>query len=564
MNQLVLYHHIYKTGGTSIRRLARANYRPEQVVNLDAVARGDPAEWNLDHLAREHHEYYESLPAEKRAAIRCVVGHTVPLLVPAVDDRPVRAFCMLRDPVDRVVSLFRFVERGVARGQGGPGVSMLQKMRDLGWTLKDVYRQLGEGGGDSPELRRVFFPLFNEQVRQVLLAETHPFDVPFERGAELDGCRDRALELLSDRYLVGTQDRFSQSIRMFADAFGWSLAYVPHANVGSSTESAAGIDEETRSLIRAHNGADTELHRHFSEALRSAPATDRVSHLQGRARHLARRGARRARASLRRRSSTPPLGAGPEARHAATPVAGAPTFYPDREASELKAYLGDAYDPSRLRRWEEQLDEEYAGIGDEDLFYRSSEGYLYNLTAFAMTGTKLPYLRALAESLAPGATVLDYGCGIGSDGLFLIEAGYRVAFADFDNPSTRYLRWRLGHRALDARVYDLDREAPPEGFDLVYAFDVVEHVEDPFAFLGELERHAAMVLVNLLGPDPEDTPLHRALPIGGLLDHAARRGLILHRLHHGRSHLILYGTEPAGLLAMARSQMIRLRARVAR
>ena len=32
-------------------------------------------------------------------------------------------------------------------------------------------------------------------------------------------------------------------------------------------------------------------------------------------------------------------------------------------------------------------DEEFAVVGDEDRFYRSSTGYLYNLTAFAMTGT---------------------------------------------------------------------------------------------------------------------------------------------------------------------------------
>ena len=77
--------------------------------------------------------------------------------------------------------------------------------------------------------------------------------------------------------------------------------------------------------------------------------------------------------------------------------------------------------------------------------------------------------------MPPGSRLLDYGCGIGSDGLMLLEAGYRVEFADFDNPSTEYLRWRLEQRGFDAPVHDLDKDVP-DGFDAAYAFDVIEHV----------------------------------------------------------------------------------------
>src|SRR5512143_1865233 len=106
---------------------------------------------------------------------------------------------------------------------------------------------------------------------------------------------------------------------------------------------------------------------------------------------------------------------------------------PQREEAELRAYLGDAFDLDRLQRYQEQLDAEVTEIDDEQRFYETSQGYLYNLTAFAMTGTKLPYLRELVSRVPPGARLLDYGCGIGADGLLLLEAGYRVEFADFDN-----------------------------------------------------------------------------------------------------------------------------------
>lgn len=240
-------------------------------------------------------------------------------------------------------------------------------------------------------------------------------------------------------------------------------------------------------------------------------------------------------------------------------------FDPERELAELRAYLGDSYDDARLRDYERQLDEEFELIGDEAQLYRTSEGYLYNLTAFAMTGTKLPYLQELMRRVPPGSRVLDYGCGIGSDGLMLLQAGYRVEFADFDNPSTRYLRSRLQSRGLDAPIHDLDSGPPPGGFDAAYAFDVIEHVDDPFAFLARMEEQAALVMVNFLEPEPGETELHRELPVAELVRHAADRSLRSYGVHHGRSHLVLYSPGETSGLARLRSRAVlasgRLRAR---
>ena len=230
---------------------------------------------------------------------------------------------------------------------------------------------------------------------------------------------------------------------------------------------------------------------------------------------------------------------------------------PAREQAELEEYLGESFELRRLQQYELELEREFAGCGDEEAFYRSSEAYLYNLTAFAMTRTKLPYLRELVRLIEPGARVLDYGCGIGSDGLALLEAGFEVEFADFDNPSTAYLRWRLARRELSAPVWDLDVEVPGD-FDAAYAFDVIEHVDDPFAFLGELEGRADLVLVNLLEPGPaeREPASHRELPIPALAGHAADSGLRSYRILHGRSHLVAY--EPGRATALGR-----LRGRVA-
>jgi hypothetical protein len=113
-------------------------------------------------------------------------------------------------------------------------------------------------------------------------------------------------------------------------------------------------------------------------------------------------------------------------------------------------------------------------------------------------------------------------------------------------------------------VHDLDKHVP-DGFDAAYAFDVIEHVPDAVAFLEEMEKRAALVEVNLLGPDPGDQDLHHELPIEEILARAARLQLVSYKLLHGRSHLVLYRPQPSGpggrALGRARLAAGRVRAR---
>lgn len=224
-----------------------------------------------------------------------------------------------------------------------------------------------------------------------------------------------------------------------------------------------------------------------------------------------------------------------------------------KELADLRAYLGDRFDHELLVGHERAVDAERDAAPDEATFYRTSEAYLYDLTAFAMSGTKAPYLAELRSVLRPGGSVLEYGCGIGSDGLRLADGGYDVSFADFSNPSTDYLRWRIDRQGWRNPVYDIDRDTLPRGFDVVFSFDVIEHVDDPYAFLATLERHANVVIVNFLEESDDDTDLHRPLPIAALLDYAARRGLLRYRRYHGRSHLVAYRSPGAPAVPRLRS-----------
>ena len=150
--------------------------------------------------------------------------------------------------------------------------------------------------------------------------------------------------------------------------------------------------------------------------------------------------------------------------------------------------------------------------------------------------------------MPPGARILDYGCGIGSDGLLLLEAGYRVEFADFDNPSTAFLRWRLARRGFDAPVHDLDVEVPGR---LRRRVRVRRHRARTGSAppRGEMERRAALVVVNLLEYEPHEQTLHYELPIRAMLRYATRRGLEHYSIHYGTSHLLMYRPGRVGAVA---------------
>lgn len=225
-----------------------------------------------------------------------------------------------------------------------------------------------------------------------------------------------------------------------------------------------------------------------------------------------------------------------------------------RDLHDLESYLGEQFDRGRLADPAQAVADEFAHAESEASFYRTSEAYLYDLVAFSIWGVKAPYLRDLVSFVERGSRILDYGCGVGSDGLRLLEAGFDVEFAEFDNPSARFLSWRLERHGYAAPVHDLDGEVPG-GFDAAFAFDVIEHVDDPFAFLGELERRARLVVVNFIDDEPGGThdPLHRALPLARLLDHAAAHDLVRYRRYHDRSHLVVYRPQRASGVRRLRS-----------
>jgi SAM-dependent methyltransferase len=92
----------------------------------------------------------------------------------------------------------------------------------------------------------------------------------------------------------------------------------------------------------------------------------------------------------------------------------------------------------------------------------------------------------LLAHVAPGARVLDLGCGDGRFGAELRAAGADVVGADVAQEAVR----RARARGVDAVVVPEDGPLPfaEDAFDVVWAGEVLEHVADVVGLLAEVRR----------------------------------------------------------------------------
>jgi ubiquinone/menaquinone biosynthesis C-methylase UbiE len=104
---------------------------------------------------------------------------------------------------------------------------------------------------------------------------------------------------------------------------------------------------------------------------------------------------------------------------------------------------------------------------------------------------RLMHLRAYDEAVshATGRDVLDVGCNTGYGTMRFVPIARRVVGVDVSPRAIEAARVRAsdGHPEV-VLSGGFDLPFPDQTFDLVTSFQVLEHVPDPIAFLGELAR----------------------------------------------------------------------------
>ena len=159
--------------------------------------------------------------------------------------------------------------------------------------------------------------------------------------------------------------------------------------------------------------------------------------------------------------------------------------YLHEKGEPLQDYLDSSH--ALITQWREQLPQTRA---EREQFFRSTPFYLSNLVIWHESGHRPPYVTEALPLLRQlqAQTICDFGCGIGSDGLQFLAAGYEVVFCEFDNPASRFLRWRLQQRQHEAQWIEPGTLHCAGPFDTLWAMDVLDHLTDLQVLIPLLEH----------------------------------------------------------------------------
>jgi len=129
-------------------------------------------------------------------------------------------------------------------------------------------------------------------------------------------------------------------------------------------------------------------------------------------------------------------------------------------------------------------------------FYIKSAYYMDAMATYNAMGKKLRLIEKIykiIKSIKGIKTIVDFGCGIGSDSLFLDKCGYKVIAMDLDSVSLDFTKWRIQKYKKKIKVIAVDKKIPK--CDLILSLDTLEHVFDPYETLKIMIKSKPKILL---------------------------------------------------------------------
>lgn len=230
----ILFVHIPKAAGTTLNRIIDGQYRPAQVFTMPGY---------------RHHqalEEFKALPPGERARYAFVKGH-FPYGLHEIIPRPCTYLTVLRDPVDRVGSLYWFARHLHHHYLHKPIVSGPMSLEDF--FASDL----------SPEI--------DNGMTKMISGEFTP----------CGGCTREHFEmakrnLQGDFSVVALAERFDESLILMRRRFGWSYPFYVRENVTTQRPRHEKPSDRARTIFAERNAWDLALYDYaaalFEEAVR--------------------------------------------------------------------------------------------------------------------------------------------------------------------------------------------------------------------------------------------------------------------------------------------------------
>lgn len=226
----LIFIHIPKAAGNSLNQILHRLYPSEKTLSL----------YGTDDVAN----FYD-LPQEQRDNFALLEGHFLYGLHKYLSQPArYRYITMLREPVDRIVSLYYFILRS-------PDIYLYEAVTSRNMSLLDFAKS-----DITPEL-------YNFQTAALAGGDLLTIDTKNTGLAELERAKQH---LRDDIDAFGLLDRFDASLILYNRFLGWRLRpkelVYSRRNVTAGRPSVHDISPEVRAHIRQINALDCELYEY--------------------------------------------------------------------------------------------------------------------------------------------------------------------------------------------------------------------------------------------------------------------------------------------------------------
>ena len=230
-NETVIFLHIPKTAGTTLRRILENQYAPDEQYSTYPTALQPHASLAaFSHLDEAH-----------RLRIRLLMGH-MPFGLHAFLPQPSRYFTILRDPVERVVSHYYFLHRFPTRNPS-------QQDHTTAMTLQHFVENPMIVEAKNLQTRMISGVMNQEATKT-------------SDEALLTHAKHNLREAFD---VIGLAERFDETLLLLKNAFHWRQVFYVKLNVTRARPQQDGIAPEIRSLIQKNNQLDLDLYRYAQE-----------------------------------------------------------------------------------------------------------------------------------------------------------------------------------------------------------------------------------------------------------------------------------------------------------
>lgn len=145
-------------------------------------------------------------------------------------------------------------------------------------------------------------------------------------------------------------------------------------------------------------------------------------------------------------------------------------------------------------------------------YYEKSNYYLDAMATYTRLGKKMRLIEKILKVIKTlkVKTIVDFGCGVGSDSLFLDSLGYSVISMDLGGQPFNFFKFRLAkHNVTSIKLSKIKKSTKIPDCDLILSLDTLEHVFNPFETINLMVKNKPKYLLLTTAFGVHSTSCHK-------------------------------------------------------